>query len=91
MTSGTPPEWLRVFPTLVEVHCVCEPETVAERFRGRDRNPGHGDQRKSLTEVIDQFRALHRLGPLGLGSLVIVDTEGPVDAAQVAEQIQHAI
>jgi cytidylate kinase len=91
MTSGTPTEWLRDFPTLVEVHFVCEPETAAERFRGRDRNPGHGDQRKSPTEAIDQFRALHRLGPLGLGPLVTVDTEGPVDAAQVAEQIQHAI
>lgn len=91
MTSGTPTEWLRAFPALVEVHCVCKPETAAERFRSRDRNPAHGDQRKSPTKLLDQFRALHRLGPLGLGPVVTVDTEAPVDAAQLAEQIQHAV
>lgn len=91
ISSGTPTEWLRVFPALVEVYCLCDPETAAERFRNRDRHPGHGDWRKSLTEVLDQFRALHRLGPLGLGPVVTVDTGVPVDAAQVALQIQHAV
>lgn len=91
MTSGTPTEWLRAFPALVEVHCVCDPETAAERFRNRDRNPAHGDQRKSPSEVLDQFHALHRLGPLGLGPVVTVDTEVPVDAAHLAEQIQQAV
>jgi cytidylate kinase len=91
MTSGTPTEWLRAFPAFVEVHCVCDPETAAERFRSRDRNPAHGDRQKSPTEVLDQLRALHRLGPLGYGPVVTVDTEMPVDAAPLAEQIQQAV
>jgi hypothetical protein len=91
MTSGTPTEWLLAFPAFVEVHCVCDPETAAERFLRRDRNPAHGDQQKSAAEVLDQFRALHRLGPLGYGPVVTVDTEMPVDAAQLVEQIQQAV
>jgi len=91
MTSGTPTLWLRAFPALVEVHCVCGPEIATERFCSRDRNAAHGDQRKSPAEVLDQFRALHRLGPLSLGPVVTVDTEVPVDAAQLAEQIRHAV
>jgi hypothetical protein len=90
-TSGTPTEWLRVLHAFVEVHCVCDPETAAERFRRRDRNPAHGDRQRSPEELLYQFRALHRLGPLGYGPVVTVDTEMPVDAAQLAEQIQQAV
>ncbi len=91
MTSGTPTEWLRAFPAFVEVHCVCNPETAAVRFRRRDRNPAHGDRQKSAAEILDQFRAIHRLGPLGYGPVVTVDTEMPIDAAQVVEQIQQGL
>ncbi|MCP4308409.1 MAG: AAA family ATPase [bacterium] len=90
-TSGTPTDWLRVLPELVEVHCLCGPETAAERFCNRDRHPAHGDRQKSPVAILNQFRALHQLGPLGVGPVVTVNTEMPVDAARLALQIQQAI
>ncbi len=68
---------------------MCDPETAAERFLSRDRHPAHGDHRKSPIGILKQFRALHRLGPLGFAPVVTVDTEVPIDSAKLVLRIQQ--
>lgn len=91
-TSGTPTDWLRALPAgaVVEVHCDCPPEESARRFTERQRHPGHFDDRKALLDVVGQFEPLAALGPLGIGPLVRVDTNGTVDAAAVARAVRQA-
>ncbi|HKV08082.1 MAG TPA: AAA family ATPase [Thermoanaerobaculia bacterium] len=82
--SGTPSEWLRSLPgALVELHCACRPEVAAERFLARQRHEGHLDRFKSPTEILAGFRQQAKLGPLGLGRVVKVDTEQNLDLATV--------
>ena len=90
MTSGTPTDWLEALPGLVELHCRCEPEIAAQRFLARSRHPAHGDQAKASTDVLTQLRALHRLGPIGIGPTVTVDTQGPLDHRVIADRILAA-
>lgn len=51
-----------------------EPKVSFRRFRARSRHPGHGDDRRSSAELRIQIAALARLGPLGVGRLVSVDS-----------------
>jgi cytidylate kinase len=82
--SGTPSEWLREFDDVVEIFCLCSPLTAVQRFQSRDRHPGHGDSRWSRDEQIEQFENYVSLGPLGVGRLIVVNTEQPIDTADVA-------
>jgi hypothetical protein len=86
-TSGTPTDWLFGLPDVIEVHCSCRPETAAHRFIERSRNAAHGDDAADPTEILAQFRALHALGPLGVGRLVEVDTELSPNLAAVLRRI----
>jgi hypothetical protein len=87
--SGTPTDWIgSVSGRVVEVYCVCDPQVAASRFIERRRDPGHLDAMKSFGEVLSRFRALSRMGPLGVGKLLEVDTSGEVDANGVAGEIQ---
>ncbi|MFB7516280.1 AAA family ATPase [Streptomyces sp. NPDC056144] len=74
---------------LVEVHCACDVEVVAERFRARERHPGHLDREltpEALRERIAGWAA--RPGPLGAGGpVVVVDTGAPVDGRAVAAEV----
>jgi hypothetical protein len=73
--SGTPTGWLKsISGTVVNVHCVCDPELAAERFLQRKRHPGHLDSRTSYRELLATFRNLSRLPPLGIGPRIEVDT-----------------
>jgi AAA domain len=59
--SGTPTGWLKnISGTVVNVHCICEPELAAERFQ-RKRHPGHLDSRGSYQELLGTLRNLSRL------------------------------
>ena len=78
-TSGTPIEWLADIPNVAEVYCHCPPEVAAERFAGRVRHAAHGDAAADRQEQLERFSALHRLGPLGLARVVMVDTTSPVN------------
>jgi shikimate kinase len=90
--SGTPTEWIRsVSGPVVEVYRVCEPEVAAARFIERRRDPGHLDGSKSFEEVLASFRALSRMGPLGIGRLLEVDTSGKVDTSGIAGQIRRLL
>jgi hypothetical protein len=89
-SSGTPTRWLFDLPNVVEVHCHCEPKTAVERFRSRRRHTGHRDETRSRDALISQFDALATLGPVGVGTLVVVDTRIPVDPGPIAVRIQGA-
>jgi hypothetical protein len=84
--SGTPSEWLREFDDVVEIACLCSPLTAVTRFQSRNRHPGHDDSRWSREALIEQFENYAANGPLGVGRLIVVNTEEPLDIAEVAER-----
>ena len=88
--SGTPTRWLFDLPNVVEVHCQCDPNTAVERFRSRRRHEGHGDETRSPDTLISQFETLARLGSVGVGKLVVVDTEIQIDARSIAARVLAA-
>lgn len=71
--SGTPTDWLADWD-LVNVHCVCSPEIAAARYLARTRHPGHLDGNKTQAELVEEFRALERLGPPRIEPSISVDT-----------------
>ena len=86
--SGTPTDWLSSLPgRLVEVHCVCALRVAAERFLGRARHDGHLDRTKRHDDLAESFEQLAALGPLGLGTFVLVNTESDVDLDSVLRAI----
>lgn len=76
---------------IVEVFCRCDPVVAFERFRDRDRHPGHADEERDADSVRASFVArAHRLPLRMLGPVVEVDTERPVDVASVARRVVEA-
>jgi AAA domain-containing protein len=73
--SGTPSDWLHA-PShdLVNVHCVCDPETAVFRFVRRVRHPGHLDRHSTYLDVLNSLRALTCLEPVDLGRRIEIDT-----------------
>ncbi len=86
-TSGTPTEWLRSLGPSLEVFCECPPAVAASRFLSRRRHPGHGDAERREADLIEQFEALVRLGPLGIGRTITVDTTRPVEVDAIAARL----
>ena len=80
---------LRQLPgRLIEVHCVAPRAVVLARYEERkaQRHPGH----------LDRLRAPERLweehgSPVGLGTLLEVDTSRPVDVAKLAGEVRAAV
>ncbi|MET9672297.1 hypothetical protein ABZY68_04250 [Streptomyces sp. NPDC006482] len=66
--------------------CDCGVALVAERFRARERHPGHLDRELGAERVDERVAAwAAHPGPLGLdGGPVVVDTTRPVDGAALA-------
>jgi len=88
LDSGTPTDWLDLLPGFkVEVHCRCSSQAAAERFLARKRHPGHLDDRWSSAELAASFDLQASLGPLGLGSLVEVSTEGQPDIPDLIRRV----
>ncbi|MBW8878808.1 MAG: AAA family ATPase [Acidobacteria bacterium] len=88
--SGTPTGWLSSLSgKVIEAHCVCSPEIAAERFSARKRHDGHLDRTKSRDELVAAFVQLAAHGPLGLGSLVNVDTGLEIDFDGVVRQLEN--
>src|SRR3546814_6609069 len=69
---------------LTEVHCRCPPVVAAARFIVRRRDSGHGDAARGEADLVEQFEAQARLGPLGIGRTIVVDTEQTVDVRGLA-------
>lgn len=90
--SGTPVPWLTSLPgMLIEVHCVCPPDVATARFLSRKRHPGHCDARHSEATLVREFSEQAKLGPLGVGPLVEVDSERPTDRSTLAARIRGLV
>ncbi|HYL97864.1 MAG TPA: hypothetical protein VEZ90_02835 [Blastocatellia bacterium] len=88
LDSGTPVEWLSDLPgSIVNVHCVCAPETAAVRFLQRKRHPGHLDARTSSEELLTNFRRIAGLGTLNISNRIEVDTSQELVLDRIRDQI----
>jgi hypothetical protein len=66
--SGTPTHWLQgVSNVVVNVRCVCSPETAATRFVERKRHAGHLDGHATYADVLASLQALAALRALDVG------------------------
>lgn len=70
---------------LVEIRCLADLATVEARYRARRRDERHLDAQRSCDELWGQ-----PVAPLGVGELIEVDTTGPVDIGDLADQIRTA-
>jgi predicted kinase len=70
--------------SLVEVHCACPAEIAVARYNARIRHPVHALKTVPLS-AMDNYDK-----PVGIGSLVTVDTTKPVDVAAVAAEVLDA-
>jgi predicted kinase len=68
----------------VEVHCECPPELAVRRYNARTTHPVHVVTTLDLDAMMEYDR------PVGLGSLVSVDTTRPVQASVVATAVRRA-
>jgi predicted kinase len=68
----------------IEVHCHCDAELAARRYRDRSgaRHPAHVLTRLPATAYSEYDR------PVGIGKLLAVDTTVPVDIASIAAAIR---
>jgi len=89
VVSGTPIEWLsQLQGKLIEVNCICDPAIAVARFKSRTRHSGHLDQLKADADLLPAFQQQAALGPLGIGPLVTVNTEGTVQLQDVVSRIE---
>lgn len=72
---------------VVEVWCTCDPAEARRRYADRRRHPGHFDQ--ALLPDLDTVIATAQ--PLGLGPVVRVATDRPVDVGSLVTQIRSAV
>ena len=65
---------------LIEVHCTVPLDLARDRYRARagHRHAGHLDDARSDQELWGEPSR-----PLGLGPVIVVDTSGPVDIAEL--------
>lgn len=68
---------------VVEVHCACPAEVAVARYNARPRHEVHWLKTATLT-AMDKYDR-----PVGIGSLITVDTTGPVDVASVAAEVRR--
>lgn len=67
---------------IVEVRCLVSLETARARYTARRRGAGHLDDLRTETELWGS-----PVAPLGVGRLIEVDTEEPVDVDAIAAMI----
>jgi cytidylate kinase len=89
LLTGTPIDWLSELQgELIEVHCICNPTVAAERFKSRKRHSGHLDHFKSSADLLKTFEQHASLGPLRIGRLLEVNTEGQIELADLLSGIK---
>jgi len=74
---------------IVEVHCDCGPDETARRFRDRAAASAH-HAAHPLKELPPDMLAEYA-GPVGLGTVVAVDTRVPVDLERLVAQVLSAL
>jgi len=68
---------------LVEVHCACPADVAVARYNARSRHEVHVLKKVTLADMERYDR------PVGIGSLITVDTTAPVDVAAVAAEVRR--
>ena len=68
---------------VVEVYCACPAEVAVARYNARLRHEVHWIKTATLN-AMDKYDR-----PVGIGSLITVDTTGPVDVASVAAEVRR--
>jgi predicted kinase len=68
--------------SVVEVHCACPAEVAVARYNARPRHEIHTKE-MTLADMERYDR------PVGVGSLITVDTTAPVDVAAVAAEVRR--
>jgi len=68
---------------VVEVHCACPAEVAVARYNARRRHEVHWLTTATLA-TMDKYDR-----PVGVGSLITVDTTVPVDVASVAAEVRR--
>jgi hypothetical protein len=66
----------------VEVYCACPPELAIKRYNARTSHPVHVVTTLHLNDMAEYDR------PVGIGTLVTVDTTVPVDVPAVAAAVR---
>jgi glucokinase len=90
--SGTPTDWLNDRAHhVVNVHCACDLDVAASRFRERRRHPGHLDDKSSSAEILESLRQLMQLPTLDIGQRINVDTSQEPDLIEVVRAIRGAL
>ena len=69
--------------SVVEVHCACSAEVAVARYNARSRHEVHTVKEVTLAWMERYDR------PVGIGSLITVDTTAPVDVAAVAAEVRR--
>ena len=75
-----------VDPTIVQTRCQVARDVARERYRLRQRDPRHVDERRD-----EQGLRETPVGPLGVGPLLVVDTTGPTDVARLMSRVRQAL
>ena len=69
--------------SVVEVHCACPAEVAVARYNARSRHEVHWLKQVTLTAMERYDR------PVGIGSLITVDTTVPVDVAAEVRRLHR--
>ena len=69
----------------VEVHCACPPELAVARYNTRPRHPVHVQMKITPDYLAEWDR------PIGIGTLVTVDTSAPVDVPALAAKVRSLL
>jgi predicted kinase len=72
---------------LVEIYCWCPPEMAAARYAARAVRPSHHPAHVLGTLSDEQLGEFDR--PVGIGTIIGVNTTGPVDVEGVAEEVER--
>jgi predicted kinase len=74
---------------IVEVYCWCPPDVASERYARRAAEPTHHPAH--VTPQLDPLLLAEFDQPIGLGTLIQVETTRPVDADVVAKTVLAAL
>lgn len=87
MVRTTPPPLVKQLPGIkVEIRCTAALEVVRERFISRRRDSRHLDRERAEDELWAE-----PVAPLGVGPLIEVDTNRPVDISSLAQGVRDAV
>ena len=90
--SGTPTDWIADhYDRVIEINCTCAPEVATQRFVDRNRHVGHCDKTRIREEIAAWMDNIVQTLPLGLGSLITVDSEADPDIADLSQAVRDML